>query len=183
MNYYRPITVPRFEQCDQEIKAAFKHFHGDYCNPKIFWKFSNDSEFFQRCPTVTASFKELGVTVQNAFLITVYDAKLNDIHTDYGSLPIRVNWPLHNADSIVTRWYETASEGRLWTDNPNGAPYTIFAPEDCKVVAECVIRQPTAIRVDVPHNTNAVPGQPLPRVAYSFNLTYQDQDRMKELLG
>lgn len=183
MNYFNHISIPNFDQCDQEIKAAFKHFHGDYSNIDVFWKFSNDQEFFQRCPTLVASFKQLGVTVQNAFLITVYDAKLNDIHTDYGSLPIRVNWPLHNAHSIVTRWYKASNEGRLWTDNPNGAPYTIFDPAHCQVVAECVIDRPTAIRVDVPHNTNAMLGMPLPRVAYSFNLTYQDQARMKELLG
>jgi hypothetical protein len=183
MNYFNPITVPNFDQCDREIKSAFKHFHGEYENVQVFWKFSNDHEFFERCPTVVQSFSQLGLTVQNAFLITVYDASLTDIHVDYGSNPVRINWPLCNTNSVITRWYNTASEGKLWEDNPNGAPYTMFDPEDCTVAAECMLDQPTAIRVDVPHNTNVVPGQPLPRVAYSFNFAYQDRDRMRELLG
>lgn len=179
---HKKLNVPNFEQCDKEIKDAFYRLH-DINDVSTFWTFENDREFFSLCPTLTDSFRELGVTIQNAFLIYVASPEENVIHVDWKSNPVRVNWPLLNHESVITKFYEPINEGSLSLDNPHGAPYIKFEPDQVRLIDECIIDGPVLIRVDIPHNTNTVPGKPLPRIAYSFNFTFNDIPRMKDLLN
>ena len=179
---HRKLAVPNFEQCDLEIKNAFNTMHG-VNTVKTFWTFEDDDKFFSLCPTVVDSFKQLGVTIQNAFLIYVASPDENVIHIDWKSNPVRVNWPILNHESVITRFYEPINEGKLSLDNPHGAPYIKFEPSEVRLVDECILDGPTLIRVDIPHNTNAIPNMPLPRIGYSFNFIHADVQKMKDLLN
>lgn len=183
MNSYRKLNIPNFEQCDKEIKAAYEELHKDNAGIEYFWTFEDDAKFFAKCPTLVESFKEMGVRIQNAFIITISDPSENVIHIDFKSNPVRVNWPLVNHQSIVTKWYQNKDHGKLLMENPHGAPYIRFEPEEVELIDECIIDGPTAIRVDIPHNTNHIEGTPLPRIAYSFNFVFDDVSKMVDIIN
>ena len=183
MNSYRKLNIPNFEQCDKEIKAAYNSLHANGAGIKYFWTYEDNEKFFNQCPTLVDSFKQMGVTVQHAFVITVSTPDENVIHVDHDSNPVRINWPLTNMQSIVTRWYKSNDPGKLLMENPHGGPYVRFEPEDVEQIDQCVLDGPTAIRVDIPHNTTHVPGMPLPRTAYSFNFLVEDIPRMMDIIN
>jgi hypothetical protein len=97
------------------------------------------------------------------------------IHVDSGPKPARLNWPVLNPASVITKTFEPTSQNYQPTRHLINPPYKdyidIYDPAHCKQVDSVCVDQPTVFNIRKPHGM-FVNGDVWPRVMASFN--FQD---------
>ena len=178
MRYYQEIDFPNYEKSNQEILEFFKT---EYPNPSRvtdFFNFPSFENFKKSCPTVLKGFEEMGLNVANIFMISVIPSTNSNIHIDGSTHPCRLQWPVLNASSVETVWYEVDQKYRIEEVLPDGTSYISYLLRDCKEVARTNITGPTVIRVEEPHAVERVSTnlEDFPRIAFSiaFHETLED---------
>jgi hypothetical protein len=107
-------------------------------------------------------------------LKTAKQQKLDNlfIHVDSGIHPARLNWPVLNPDSVITRTFEVASQDYQPTKHFINPPYKDYIdkydPAHCREVDSVCFDQPTVFNIFKPHGM-FVNGDVWPRVMASFN--------------
>jgi len=103
--------------------------------------------------------------------------KLNDsfIHVDSGIHPARLNCPVLNPSSVITRIFEPTTQNYQPTRHFFNPPYKDYIdrydPAHCKEVDSVCFDQPTVFNIFKPHSM-FVNGNAWPRIMASFN--FQD---------
>jgi hypothetical protein len=172
-------------ECDIELKRVFNEIYPDPNKVKSFWTFLDETvvDFFDRCPITVSQFKNMGLTVKHCYMISIVDYEHGGIHIDYRADPVRIHWPVHNTDSVVTKWFKydgDINECPIWLADGVGPEYVHIDSSKCTLIDEHCFNGPTAFRVDIPHCATAIQGKPLPRMAFSFS--FVEQDRVNSLL-
>lgn len=192
MKNVRPLTeFENLEACDEELKRVFHELYPDVNKVRAFSTYVSvdHPDFFDRCPITVNQFKKMGLTVRYCYMITITPNMIRSspeqpsaIHIDVKTAPIRIHWPVYNADSVMTTWfkYNGNSEQHDIIANSTGALYIPIEPEDCTPIEQHCFRGPTVFRVDVPHEALPIPGMPLPRMAFSFD--FHEREVVKALL-
>jgi hypothetical protein len=98
--------------------------------------------------------------------------KDNAIHIDSGLQTARLNWPILNPNSVVTKYFKITDPDYQPTRYFFNPPYKdyidIYDSAHCKEVDSVCIDQPTVFNVFKPHSM-FVNGDVWPRVMASFN--------------
>jgi hypothetical protein len=94
------------------------------------------------------------------------------IHRDSGIQPGRLNWPVLNPASVITRTFETADQNYQPARHLINPPYKdyidIYDPAHCTEIDSVCFDQPTVFNVLKPHGM-FINGDAWPRVMCSFN--------------
>lgn len=192
MKNLRPLTeFGNLKECDEELKSIFHELFPDPSEIKVFWTFLDKCkgfecicpDFFERIPKTVSQFKSMGLTIKHCYMISVIGHEHGGIHIDYKTNNVRINWPVHNENSVLTKWYSFSGnlmECPIKAVDGTGPHYQEIPEDQCTVIEQHIFNGPTAFRVDIPHSVEAISGAPLPRVAFSF--TFEEQDRVNLLL-
>lgn len=105
------------------------------------------------------------------------------IHVDSGCQPGRLNWPVLNPSSVITRTFEPIDLNYQPTRHFINPPYKdyidIYDPAHCTEIDAVCFDQPTVFNVLKPHSM-FVNGDAWPRVMCSFN--FHDPNVLKKYL-
>lgn len=187
MKNFLELTVDNFEQCNDELQRIFKEDHPDPAAIAKWVTVQDSASFFKRCPTVVESFNKLGLEMYSVVMITIFkDSGFKHNHPHLDALPksCRIHWPVYNAESVVTKWYnydgDPRSVGLASTGTPE-ADYYKLDIDKCTLAEQLVIRRPTIINVHAPHSAEIIGTMPSPRVAYTFNVP--DVSVLEKMMG
>lgn len=184
MKYFKELNIENYAQCNNELVDMFNR---QYPNPNSivkFWHFPDEADFFNNCPNVIESFAKLNLTVNHVYMISISTNHPESIHVDYKANPVRIHWPVYNAGSAMTKWFNYDGEmtdGSVKHIDGDGPLYAEFDKNKCKLVAECNMIKPTIFRVDVPHSAGIIDSVNQPRIAFSFS--FKEQERLEAMLN
>lgn len=134
-------------------------------------------DFKQGCPDLAHLMEtQLGELERLIIFKMDHDSmqKLNDlfIHVDSGIHPARLNWPVLNPTSVITRTFEIISPDYQPTQHIINPPYKDYInkydPAHCTEVDSVCFDQPTVFNIFRPHGM-FINGDAWPRVMASFN--------------
>ena len=168
------IDIPTW----QDYQAQFQKFVLDQVgHSSQVYNYISAEDFKQGCPDL-AHLLETQLGELERLIIFKMDQnsmqKLNDcfIHVDSGIHPARLNWPVLNPTSVITRTFEIISPNYRPTKHIINPPYKdyieIYDPAHCKEIDSVCFDQPTVFNVFKPHSM-FVNGDAWPRVMASFN--------------
>jgi hypothetical protein len=152
---YKEMTFDYQDQITEKLKAHFivpKYMNTDV---PVYSARLTYEEVDSVVPELTAQFRAMGLEY-DMFRTFVTKAKgVSAIHRDgtEGDWKlIALNWPLYNCDRSHMMWYDL-KPGAQNTNLPN-LPYnvTTFSNQDAVLIDKLVLKKPTFLRVDVPHN-------------------------------
>jgi hypothetical protein len=146
-------------------------------------------EFEQQCPdlycTITQFFGELHslaafVTLRkDVFEVLGYNA----IHVDSGQQTARLNWPILNPTSQITKYFELLDPQHVPRRRFHSPPFKdyidIYDSTVLKEIDSVCIDRPTVFCVLKPHGMFPGPGDTWPRIMASFNFK---EDVLKKYL-
>lgn len=105
------------------------------------------------------------------------------IHRDSGVQSSRLNWPVLNPASVITRTFEATDLSyqptKCWTNPPYKDYVDIYDPAYCTEIDSVCFDQPTVFNVLKPHGMFAN-GDVWPRIMCSFN--FQDPAALEKYL-
>lgn len=160
-------------------------------DPDDVYFYVQQDKFFTACPELRNLIETYYGKINRTTLFVVNSDQVmrkignNYIHIDGDKPHARLNWPVLNPESIVTRFFK-AEDGYLGEKKRfrEDAPSTIYSinydASRCTQVDEVCINQPVIFNVKQPHGLFRAPG-PLPRIMISFN--FYDDSPLRSLLG
>jgi hypothetical protein len=95
------------------------------------------------------------------------------IHVDSGPRMVRLNWPILNPESVITKYFKITDPAAQPTRHLINPPYkdyfNLYKSDICQEVSSVCINQPTIFAVgQTPHSMFAA-GNQWPRIICSFN--------------
>ena len=134
-------------------------------------------DFKKSCPDLADLLETQIGTIERLIVFKIDQHKMQKlgpqfIHVDSGAQTGRLNWPILNPSSVVTRTFEPRSQTYCPTRHLVNPPYAayidIYDPSQCTEIDAVCFDQPTVFNVLKPHSM-FVNGTAWPRVMASFN--------------
>lgn len=162
----------------QQHQTRFQEFVlGRVSNVNQLYNFIPAEDFVQACPDLARSLEvEIGAIERLMIFkmdqLTMQKLGPQFIHRDSGVKHGRLNWPVLNPASVITRTFETIDHAYQPTRHFINPPYKdyidIYDPAYCREIDSVCFDQPTVFNVLKPHGMFAN-GDAWPRVMASFN--------------
>jgi hypothetical protein len=188
MNTSTHIDIPGW----QSVQPGFKKFIlSQVEHSQQVYNFIVFDKFQQACPDVVnliESYFDVKINRVIVFKMTEdgVKQKLGNklIHTDSGHSTVRLNWPVLNPDSVVTKHFritDSSAVPKRYYQESNFKNYIdIYDPAVCEEISSICVNQPTIFTVNqIPHGMFAA-GDKWPRIMCSFNFV-DDSNLIKYL--
>lgn len=174
----------------QSHQPQFQQFVLDRVgNNEQLYHYISAEDFSQHCPDLAQLIESCVGKLERLMIFKMNLAQMQTtlglkfIHVDSGVKAGRLNWPILNPSSVVTKTYETTSQGyqphRHYINPPFKDYIDIHDPAHCKEIDQVCIDKPTVFNVLKPHGM-FVNGDAWPRVMCSFN--FQDSNALAKYL-
>lgn len=162
----------------QHHQAQFQQFVLDQVsNSYQLYNYIPMEDFNKSCPALARLIETQIGTIERLIIFKMDQYKMQKlgpqfIHQDSGQQTGRLNWPVLNPASVITRTFEPIDHTYQPTRHFINPPYKdyidIYDPAYCKEIDSVCFDQPTVFNVLKPHGM-FVNGDAWPRVMASFN--------------
>lgn len=182
MKAFYPLDCPVLEQIQDEalvyIKTHNLIFNG-------FWNKINSQDFLKHNRMVFKYCYDLGYVINEvALLIADENTAPPGIHVDEAPLIAKFNFPILNASTAITRWYDVPDVDSLpKTKSPFGADVPKFETNDYPVVAETNMSVPVVFNSSMPHAVIATEDTVYPRIVLACMSNNQPIDLLDETIN
>lgn len=179
------IDIPGWQDCQTQFQQFVLDRVG---NSDKLYNYISAEDFKKSCPDLALLLETHVGTIQRLMIFkmdqhAMQKLGLQFIHQDRGIQPGRLNWPVLNPDSVITRTFEPTSPDYQPTRHMFNPPFKdyidIYHPAHCTEIDSVCFDQPTVFNVFKPHGM-FVNGTAWPRVMASFN--FDDPDVLAKYL-
>jgi hypothetical protein len=147
-------------------------------------------KFKQHCPDLYRTITDVFGEIHNLAVFKTTRKQMseslqyNSIHSDSGEKTARLNWPILNPASQITKHFEILDPQfvpRKYIHTPPWPEYSnMYDPTVVKEIDSVCIDRPTVFHVLRPHGMFPGPGDTWPRVMASFNFKGDDLKKYLE---
>lgn len=163
----------------QHHQAQFQQFVLDrVCRSHQVYNYITATDFRQACPEMAQQLETKIGALERLIIFKMDQQQLQTelgarlIHADSGPRVGRLNWPVLNPASVVTRIFEPLRQDYLPKRHFVNPPYKdyvdIYNAAECREIDSVCVDRPTVFNVFKPHGM-FVGGNEWPRVMCSFN--------------
>jgi hypothetical protein len=171
MIYYKPIHLNGWEEANKSF-MEYVSANTNFMKTNYFWNIIS-TELHKPCYDLYSPiFKEAGFNLLRISLLIVNKRTGSNIHQDedfingYPTRMSRINIPIVNCDSSITKFYSSIKWNPIVNTHTNGIKYTYHHPDDCKLESSVTLSSPMILRVRELHNVSMLKGV-YPRLAIS----------------
>lgn len=162
----------------QELQPSFEKFILEQVQDNSdLYIYVPRKQLATHCPELVATLESKFGPMERVIVFKMTADNMNRlgdrfIHVDSGAQHARLNWPILNPNSVITKYFDVVTDSPAPTRHMINLPYNdyidIYPPETCQEIDAVCIDEPTIFTVRHPHGM-FVNGDQWPRVMASFN--------------
>lgn len=158
---------PAFEKCILEFVQ----------NKTTVYNYVSRDHLLEQCPELTSALESTFDTIERVIIFKMTADQMSHlgnraIHADIGIQDARLNWPILNPTSVITKYFDVVRDSPPPKRHQINPPYSdcidVYSPETCQEIDAVCIDEPTIFTVRHPHSM-FVNGDQWPRIMASIN--------------